>query len=78
MPLKIQEMHNKKGEKTMKNKVYKKYSWSWFYKNFVKNTVNDNFYTAAEIMSKKSDIIQKAKNFNINRKINRNNKSRNK
>ena len=46
-------------------KTYKKRSWSWFYKNFIKNTVNDNFYTAVEIMSEQRDLIDRVKNFNM-------------
>ena len=46
-------------------KIYKKSSWSWFYKNFIENTVNDNFYTAVEIMSEQRDLIDRVKNFNM-------------
>ena len=35
-----------------KQKEYGELLWSWFYKHFVKNTVNDNFYTPEEIIKK--------------------------
>ncbi len=52
-------------------KIYKKRYWSWFYKKFIKGTVNDNFYTPAEIMEKNREIIQRADKFNIEKKISR-------
>ena len=48
-------------DKRKKHKVYRESSWSWFYKNFIKNTVTDNFYTPTEIIDKQKKIINKVK-----------------
>ncbi len=47
----------------IKTKVYKSSAESWFYKTFIKNTVNDNFYTAVEALNKESNqkLISKIK-----------------
>ena len=52
-------------DKRKKYKVYRESSWSWFYRHFIKNTVNDNFYTPSEIMDKQQEIINQVKNFDI-------------
>ena len=44
-----------------KTKDFGKFFWSWFYKHFIKNTVNDNFYTSEEIMKIQKDIINRVK-----------------
>ena len=40
--------------------------WSWFYKHFIKNTVNDNFYTPEEIIENQKEIINRVKKINLN------------
>lgn len=57
--------------KTEKNKarhkVYNKSSWSWFYKNFIHKTVNDNFYTPAEILQRHGKIIERVEEYEMKR-----------
>lgn len=50
-------------ETKKRHKIYKPSQESWFYKTFIKNTVNDNFFTAAEVLDKESnqDLIAKIK-----------------
>lgn len=48
-------------DKRKKYKVYRESSWSWFYKNFIKNTVTDNFYTPTEIIDRQKEIIERVK-----------------
>ncbi len=38
-----------------KSKVYRESAESWFYKNFIKGTVNDDFNTPAEILAKNTN-----------------------
>ena len=60
--------------KRKKSKVYRESAESWFYKNFIKNTVNDDFNTPAEILAKKTnqELIAKVENLNINNENNNN------
>ena len=46
-----------------KHKVYREFDESWFYKKFIKNTVNDNFITPTEALEKESNqrLIKKVK-----------------
>ena len=50
------------------NKVYPKRKWSWFYKKFIHKTVNDNFYTAAEVIEENREIIERVKGVVVNKK----------
>ena len=51
-------------------KVYKDSDENWFYRKFIKNTVNDNFITPAEALDKRPNqkLIKKIKNIKINGK----------
>ena len=51
-----------------KNKVYRTEDWTWFYKNFIHKTVNDNFFTMAEVIQRKEDIINRVKNVKVSTK----------
>ena len=51
-----------------KTREYGEFLWSWFYKHFIKNTVNDNFYTSEEIMKNQKDIINRVKEKKMNTK----------
>ena len=52
----------------MKNdRLYRRIEWSWFYKNFIHGTVNDNFFTPKEIIEKKRKIIKKVKEYSLNK-----------
>lgn len=51
-----------------KSKEYGEFLWSWFYKHFIKNTVNDNFYTPEEIMKNQKEIINRVKKIELNHK----------
>ena len=46
----------------MKHKIYKKSNWSWFYRLFIKNTINDNFYTPKEIVENNKELIDDVNN----------------
>ena len=50
-----------------KSKAYRESSESWFYKKFIKNTVNDNFITPAEVIAKRTNksIIDQIKRMNL-------------
>ena len=41
--------------------------WSWFYKHFIKNTVNDNFYTPEEIIQNQKRTINRVKKMPLER-----------
>ena len=43
--------------------------WCWFYKHFIKNTVNDNFYTPEEIIQNQKKIINRVKKMRIEKII---------
>ena len=61
-----------KNSMKKKNKVYRSSKESWFYKTFIKNTVNDNFNTTAEVLAKESNkqLIKKIKEIKIEKQIN--------
>ena len=50
-----------------KYRVYKKSSESWFYKKFIKDTVNDNFITPIEVLDRDSNqtLIKKIKKMKL-------------
>ena len=47
--------------RNLKHKVHRDSTKSWFYRHFVEKTINDNFFTATEIMNEKSnkELIKK-------------------
>ena len=51
-----------------KSREYGEFLWSWFYRHFIKNTVNDNFYTPEEIMKNQKKIINRVKEIESNNK----------
>ena len=57
---------------TKKSREYGEFLWSWFYKHFIKNTVNDNFYTPEEIMKNQKEIINRVRKKNLNYNNNKN------
>ena len=54
--------------KKIKHKIYRTSDESWFYKKFIKGTINDNFITPKEVFEKKEnqEILQKVKDLSIN------------
>lgn len=53
---------------TKKPKEHGEFLWSWFYRYFIKNTVNDNFYTPEEIIKNQKRIINRVKEIELNNK----------
>lgn len=51
-------------KKKIKYKAYDSQQESWFYRTFIKHTVNDNFFTSKEVVEKaeNKELIERVSN----------------